>query len=544
MIRRGLTVLTVLVLVGVSGSPGVGAETDSPVVVGGKTLFAVKARVVSFSPEDRARLITARIARLAKDQAIPADAVTVVDDATATDIVAGDVVIMAVTDQDARAEGRPREVVAQDHARAIRQAIGDLRREASASTLFVRLLSLGLASLLLVAVMVVLYGYFPRMHGRIEDWVRLRVGAIRLQSVEIASAARLTSFLTGLGRVVRAGCAIVAIYFYAVFALSVFPQTRHLAPELVRYAANPLEAAAQGFTRYLPNLIFIAVVVLLTRYFIQALHLVFGEIRRGRIQLRGFYPEWAEPTFKITRFLVIAFALVVAFPYVPGSDSPAFKGVSIFLGVLFSLGSTSAVANVVAGTILTYMRAFRLGDRVRIAGTEGDVIEKTLLLTRVRTIKNVDVTIPNALILGAHIENFSAVASEQGLILHTSVTIGYDAPWRTVHELLIAAARATEHIRPSPAPFVLQRALNDFYVAYEVNAYTDAPRDMAAIYSDLHQNIQDRFNEAGVEIMSPHYTQIRDGNTTAIPAEHQRPGYVPSALRVARVDDGERRSGR
>jgi len=223
----------------------------------------------------------------------------------------------------------------------------------------------------------------------------------------------------------------------------------------------------------------------------------------------------------------------MTFPYLPGSESPAFRGVSIFLGVLFSLGSTAAVANVVAGVILTYMRAFRIGDRVKISDTIGDVIEKTLLVTRVRTIKNEDITVPNAMVLGSHIINYSSSAKDRGLILHTTVTIGYDAPWRKVHELLIAAAHSTEHILKEPSPFILQTALDDFYVSYELNAYTNRPEIMAGIYSSLHQNIQDRFNESGVEIMSPHYAAFRDGNQTTVPGGRTEKDSALPGLNIA-----------
>ena len=261
---------------------------------------------------------------------------------------------------------------------------------------------------------------------------------------------------------------------------------------------------------------------------------VFVGIGRGAISFSGFHQEWAAPTYKIVRFLVIVFAAIAIFPYIPGSQSEGFRGISVFLGLLISLGSAAAIGNVVAGVVLTYMRPFRVGDRVKIADTFGDVIEKTLLVTRVRTIKNVDITIPNALVLSSHIINFSSsVTNPQPLILHSSVTIGYDAPWRKVHELLIAAARATTHILATPEPFVLQTGLNDFYVTYEINAYTDQPNLMATIYAELHQNIQDTFNEAGVEIMSPHYTQLRDGNKTAIPDQYLPKTYRPSGLRIS-----------
>ena len=302
----------------------------------------------------------------------------------------------------------------------------------------------------------------------------------------------------------------------------------------------------QAFVSYLPNLFLIAVIVFVARYVIRLVRIIFTEIGKGTITVPGFYRDWAEPTYKIVRLLIIVLAAVMIFPYFPGSASPAFQGLSIFFGVLISLGSTSVVANVVAGVVLTYMRAFDISDRVRIADTVGDVEEKTLLVTRIRTIKNVDITIPTAMVLASHIINYSSLAQGSALILHTTVTIGYDVPWRKVHELLISAARATQHILEEPAPFVLQTSLNDFYVSYELNAYTDQPNKMATIYSELHQNIQDKFNEAGVEIMSPHYTALRDGQQTTIPEDYLPKSYAPPAFKVSLLGNlpGKRDSDR
>jgi len=184
---------------------------------------------------------------------------------------------------------------------------------------------------------------------------------------------------------------------------------------------------------------------------------------------------------------------------------------------------------------MTYRKAFKVGDRVGIGEFKGDVIEMRLLVTHLRTPKNEEVVIPNSTILNSQIVNYSTEAKKQGLILHTAITIGYDAPWRKVHELLNSAALATANILKEPPPFVLQTALNDFYVTYEINAYTDNPQAMLHTYSELHQNIQDTFNEGGVEIMSPHYTQLRDGNQVTIPEEYRPKDYVPGGLRVSTI---------
>jgi small-conductance mechanosensitive channel len=275
---------------------------------------------------------------------------------------------------------------------------------------------------------------------------------------------------------------------------------------------------------------------------IRLVGLVFEQIHQGRIVFANFPAEWAAPTNKIVRVLLIAFGVVVAFPYLPASDSPAFAGVSVFMGVLISLASSSALSNMIAGIVLTYTGAFRLGDRVKVGDSFGDIIEASLLATRVRTIKNEDITIPNSVVLGSSVVNYSRQATTLGLILHTSVTIGYDAPWRRVHELLIEAALATPGVREEPRPFVWQTALNDFYVTYEINAYTSSPRDMIDIYAALHARIQDAFYAAGVEIMSPHYTALRDGNTMAIPESSRVPGYRPPAFRVEHPASGREAS--
>jgi small-conductance mechanosensitive channel len=292
----------------------------------------------------------------------------------------------------------------------------------------------------------------------------------------------------------------------------------------------------QGFIAYLPSLLNLVVIIVITYYSLKLIRFLFGEIQKGTITLSGFYPEWAMPTYELVRFMVIALALVLAFPYLPGSSSPAFQGISVFIGLLFSLGSTSVVSNIVSGVVLTYTRAFSLGDRVKIADTVGDVIEKGLLVTRVRTIKNVVITIPNGMVLGSHIINYSAVSREHGLILNTTVTLGYDISWRLIHETLIKAAQATPGILAEPRPFVFQTSLDDFYVSYELNAYTDQPNQMAVTYSELHQNIQDFCNKAGIEILSPHYGALRDGNQSTIPADQLPKDYQapPYTVRVSK----------
>jgi small-conductance mechanosensitive channel len=276
---------------------------------------------------------------------------------------------------------------------------------------------------------------------------------------------------------------------------------------------------------------------------LKTLRFFFEQVSAGKVTVTGLDAEVAPITYKLIKLLVLAFVLVIAYPYIPGSQSSAFKGISIFLGVLVSLGSTSAIANLIAGVSLTYMRSFRVGDVIKVGDSTGVVLERRLYITRLKTFKNEVITIPNGTILTSHVTNLSQeVRLGDGLILHTSVTIGYAAPWETVHALLIEAAHRTAHILKTPPPFVLQTALNDFYVTYELNAYTDAPDKMPWIYGVLHQHIQDKFNEAGVEIMSPHYTQVRDGNQTTIPADYLPPDYEAPAIRISMEDEKKKNS--
>jgi len=511
---------------------------EAQVILDGTPLLAIKTRVLSFSPEDRAKAISSRLAKLAHDPLFPVDSLKVVDSDTSSDLAAGDMILMSVTDADAQAAGKARLALAEEHARVFRLALETRNREYSTRSILIGALYSLLATLVLIVAVMLINRLLPRVIATIESWRGKYIRSIRIQSIEILHEDRITSFIITTFRGTRTVLLLGLFYLYIPLVMSFFPWTRGMATKLFDYILTPVEIVGLSFVSYLPKIFFLLVIAVITHFAIKLSRFIFDEIEKQTIIIPGFYPDWAESSFKISRFLILAFAVVVAFPYLPGSSSPAFKGVSVFLGVLFSLGSTSAISNVVAGVVLTYMRAFKLGDRVKIADTVGDVVEKTLLATRVRTIKKVDITIPNAMILGSHIINFSSSAQELGLILNTSVTIGYDAPWRQVHELLIAAACATENILELPTPFVLQTALNDFYVSYEINAYTDKPSLMASTYSELHQNIQDKFNEAGVEIMSPHYSSLRDGNMTTIPESHLSGSYKQPAFRVSRVNDG------
>jgi small-conductance mechanosensitive channel len=328
---------------------------------------------------------------------------------------------------------------------------------------------------------------------------------------------------------------LLFLYFFLPLILSYFPETHALGSKLLDYLISPFITFFHTIIKFIPNFFYIFVIIVIAKYVLKVISYVFKLIERGELQFEWFYDDWARPTYQIIRFLVIVTALISAYPYIPGSSSQAFQGVGLVLGAIISFASSSAISNVVAGIILTYTRAFRLGDRIKVGETTGDVVEKTLLVTRVQTIKSEIVTIPNSLVMSAQIINFSTSADEgDGVILHTSVTIGYDIPWKQVRDLLVEAARDTKNIMDKPEPFVLQTALNDFYVSYEINAYTKEPKYMAFTYSELHKNILDKFDAAGVEIMSPHYYALRDGNASAVPSVLNAKDYVAPAFKVGK----------
>jgi small-conductance mechanosensitive channel len=509
---------------------------QAPVVVDGVALFQVPG-FLSFPAQARAAAIAKRITELSRQVAFNPKSLSVSDAENTTDILAGDLVIMSVTNQDAQTAAKPRHQLAQDYADLIARRLVALQRQYSVKSLIFGGIYAFLATAILVLILRVMAVFLPKLYKKIDLSRQTRIPSLRIQDFELLPADRIADFAIGFIRLLRFAAVLVAFYFYLFLVLGFFPWTRAYSGVLLGYVVSPLKTIGDTVLAYLPNLFFIAVIVVVAHYIIKFVGILFAEVGKGTVVFSGFHAEWAAPTYKIVRFLLFAITAIAAFPYLPGSKSPAFQGMSIFLGVLISLGSTSAVANIVAGVILTYMRAFRLGDRVQIADTIGDVVEISLLVTRIRTIKNVEITIANSMVLSSHIVNFSGSVQPDGLILHTTVTIGYDAPWRKIHELLVDAACTTADILDTPAPFVLQTALDDFYVHYQINAYTDKPGKMAMTYSALHQNIQDKFFEAGVEIMSSHFSTIREGNRVAIPDDYLPKDYKVPSFRVALEKD-------
>jgi small-conductance mechanosensitive channel len=527
-----------------SADPETNDTHPAPVLIGGEPIIWVTAGVGPYTPEYRADRIASRVEDAVHDRSLRDPTVTVTEVDGSSELRAGARLLMVVTARDAASVGVARASLAQQNARALEEAIRVERWRYAPSTLLRSGIYGLLATLAFGAVVWLIQRLTRGMRAVAARRLTPRAAeSLRAIEAEILSPSRVGLTIDGVIRALRAVLVLLAFDLYLTYVLGLFPWTRAVSVKLLDYLLTPIRAVAAAFVGYLPKFLFLIVIAAAFYVAIRAVGLFFRQIQRGRLVFASFPAEWADPTNKIARVLLIAFALVVAFPYLPASDSPAFAGVSVFMGVLFSLASSSAISNMIAGIVLTYTRAFRLGDRVKLGGAFGDIVETTLLATHVRTIKNEEITIPNSIALGSTVTNYSRMAGTSGLILHTSVTIGYDAPWRKVHDLLIEAALATPGVLNEPRPFVWQTALNDFYVTYEINAYTASPRDMIDTYAALHSRIQDAFYAAGVEIMSPHYTALRDGNTVAIPESARAPGYEARAFRVEDVAGSRQRAG-
>jgi len=362
---------------------------------------------------------------------------------------------------------------------------------------------------------------YKKVKNRIQQLKDTKLKPISIQNYEILDTQKQVSLLIFLANILRYLLLFILLVLTIPILFSIFPQTKELAYKIAYYIWNPVKDILEGILGYIPNLFTIIVICLVIKYVIKGIRYLATEIDAGRLKINGFYSDWAMPTYHIIRFLLYAFMIAMIYPYLPGANSGVFQGVSVFVGLIVSLGSSTVIGNIIAGFVITYMRAFKQGDRIKLNDTVGNVIEKTAFVTRLRTIKNEIVTIPNSFIMSSQTVNYTSSARTYGLIIHSEVTIGYDAPWRKVHQLLIDAAKATPGVMPEPAPFVLETALSDFYPVYQINAYIQEANNMTTIYSALHQNIQDYFDKAGIEIMSPHYTAFRNGNASTIPKEEE-----------------------
>ncbi|MGH9257593.1 MAG: mechanosensitive ion channel family protein [Vicinamibacterales bacterium] len=495
--------------VSAQGPAGAAVEAEIatvPVELDGAVLFRVRG-ASSFPAGVRARRIRETLEAVAGDPAISVDALRIVEREGVAQIVAGDQLLMVLVEADARLEQVRLVELATIHLARMRQAITAYRAARSPAALQRAVVRALVATLMCALAIAVVLRLWHRAHHVLMHRLQPHIHAIGLQSFTLMRAEQIAATLrSGIGAL-RAVVLLAIALVYLGFMLAQFPATRGLSGNLVALLLRPLQVIGSGIIESVPGLIFLAVLFYVVRLSLKLIRLFFDAVNRGSVTLTGFDREWAQPTYKIIRVAAIAFALIVAYPYIPGSGSDAFKGISLFLGVILSLGSTSAISNIIAGYMMTYRRAFKVGDRVKIGNSVGDVVEMRLQVTHLRSYKNEELIIPNSQILTSEVLNYSSIARTRGLILHTEVGIGYDTPWRQVEAMLIMAAEQTPGLLAEPRPFVWLKKLGDFAVTYELNAYCHC-RDVKAmghLYTELHRHILDVFNEYGVQIMTPTY---------------------------------------
>jgi small-conductance mechanosensitive channel len=484
--------------------PDEGEVATAPVELDGTVLLRVRG-VSSLPAAERARLIRERLIEVAGDESVSADSIRVVDDVNVARIVAGDRLIMGVIDADASLEQVTRTVLAAGHRLRLQQAIAEYRAVRSPGALRRNALNALAGTVALVAAVLFVFWAWRRLDRLLTSRLATRIHTVGIQQFEVMRAEQIWLALRNLLFGTRTIALLTIALVYVGFVLAQFPRTHGLSRDMVGFLTAPLEVIVSGILAHIPSLIFLVVLFFVFRLALKLIRLFFDAIERSTVTLANFEPEWSQPTYKIIRVLVIAFGLIVAYPYIPGSESAAFQGVSLFIGLVFSLGSSSAIANVIAGYMMTYRRAFKVGDRVKVGDAVGDIVQTRLQVTHLRSPKNEEIVIPNAQILGSEVVNYSSLARTQGLILHTEVGIGYETPWRQVEAMLVLAAERTPGLSMEPPPFVLQKKLGDFAVTYELNVYCRDVPAMMRLYSALHRSILDVFNEYGVQIMTPAY---------------------------------------
>jgi len=514
-------------------------------------LFCINTGRGGFSAGERAGLITERLKELyEKYRDMDVDNIRVVKYDTGVYVVYDGTKetednegklenIMMVDEEEAKIAGLKTQAMGEEYAKKIREAITVHRKETSLKSIILGVVYTLIVTAILIFIFIISGKFLKTAEKLLNTWEGILIKDFKIQKLTVFTSERIVHAIIVLLNILIFIIRIIAIYIYLALTLSFFIWTKEISDKQLDYTLGGLKIAGIFILSYLPNFFVIFLTVIITYYIIKIIYFIFNALDKGYITFPGFYGDWAMPTYKIVRFLFIVLAIIIIYPYLPGSETSAFRGISVFIGLLLSLGSSSAVSNIIAGIILTYMNAFKIGDRVKISDTTGDIIDRTLLVTHIRTIKNVDITIPNSMILSNHITNYSSSSKDLGLILNTTVTMGYDIPWRKIHKTLIDAALITENILSEPTPFILQTSLDDNYVSYELNAYTNEANKMQNIYAELHQNIQDKCNENNIEILSPHYRAIRDGNHVTIPEAYLPKDYKPQFFRITSIKENK-----
>ncbi len=484
----------------------------SPVVVDNDTLFYLYAKRGGRTPGQRAALTSEAIEKVGKSFGIHPDSVYIEYTDIGSDLMYEDKVLLTLIDKDALWAQTSRESLSQEYRKVIIGKLAKMKEEYSLWRLIKRVFY---CLLIVVGQYLLLRAtnwLFRRLKERSLRIKGMHISSITIQGYELLNRKRQIRILLFCENILRWVVILLQLLIGVSLIFSIFPQTESFAYRLLGYIWDPIRHILRGVAEYIPNLFTILIIWYAVRKLVQFVYFLANEIESSRINIKGFYPDWAKPTYQIARFLLYAFMIAMIYPHLPGADSGVFQGISVFVGIIVSLGSTTVIGNVIAGFVITYMRPFRNGDFIKLNDRMGKVVEKTPLVTRIRTPKNELITIPNSFVMSSHTVNYSLSAQEYGLIINSEITVGYDVSWRLVEETLISAALETTGVEPEPRPFVLITSLQDWYAAYQINAYVHDADALAAVYSELHKKVQDKFALAGIDIVSPHiYMKVNEG---------------------------------
>lgn len=479
------------------------AANVAPVIVDSEELFIVRG-FSSLPAEERAQSVQDRVIRVAESGAEQI-VVTVEPSEFGLAVLANGRMVTITTPADAELEQTDIELLAALHAEAIEEAILAYR---AARTDEARVDSAIEAVGWTIGFLAMTFGFRwmrKRLSGAAERAVVRRVSEVEEATRSIVrgqAVGRLARFAVNVAMWVFY---LICFYYYLSFVLLSFAESRPIAELLLRYVSQPLIDIIWGFVGYTPDLITLLIIAIITRYLIRGLRIFMDNLEAGSFDFQGFEPHWIAPTYNIVRVIIILIAVVFAYPHIPGSDSRAFQGLTILAGIMVSLGSNTVVSNIMAGLFVIYRRSTNIGDRVKVGDIVGDVVEIKLMETLLRSVKNEMISIPNAQLLNSEVVNYSRTIDGRGLVVHTTVGIGYEEPQEKIEAMLIEAARRTDRLKETPAPFVLWTALGDYAINYEINAFTTRGVRLPLILSDLHRNIVDVFNENNVQIMTPSY---------------------------------------
>ena len=480
-----------------------------PVIVEGDTLFNIYASLGGEGPIHRAENIAYKVKQLGKSLRTTTDSVFVFNSELTSDIMCGEVVVMRVSELDGLWAGKSRQELARDRMATIDTTIAQLQKEYG--------LKAKLYGLCWAVVLIVLQILFFILTSRFIAWLRREIaGGLRgrlrslvVKGYELLNLQQVKRILFILARILQAVLVVLQLFISLPTLFIIFPETEKFTWNMIYYVWEPLRDIVVTTVHYFPNRVKIAVIIYVVRWLLKGIRHLSNEVEAGRLKLDSFYQDWAQPTYHIIRIFVIAFTLIIVWPLLPGSDSGVFKGVSIFVAALFSLGSSVSIGNLVSGIIITYMRPFLVGDFVQIGEHEGTVIEKNSFTTRLRDIKENIITVPNNSILSQTTVNYTAAVRQAGgTIVHSDFTFTYKVFREQIEPLLLQAAGRCELLLKTPPPFVLVTQLEDFYTRYQINAYTVESQRLFEVYSELHKNILDVFRENNLEPTSSHFIRM------------------------------------